>query len=99
MPAAHEAYREAQDDVDWVTMKCHWHCILCGRHFADEKSFKNHYTTPGNFGGCRRPPGTNKFDVLVDEFGICGTWSNFSHLPEWRETPRRDVRVYYTEDL
>lgn len=84
-------------DEDFFTFVCKWHCQLCGRHFADEKAFKNHYVTPANFGGCHRPTGSSKLIVGVAEDGICYQWCWHSHRPDWVETPRRDVRVYWSE--
>lgn len=84
-------------EEEFFEFKCKWHCILCGRHFFDEKAWENHYDTPANFGGCHRPTGNSKLLVGVAEDGVCGMWSWFSWRPGWEHTPRRDVRVYWSE--
>lgn len=86
-------------DEEEVTLTCKWHCLLCGRHFADERSFKAHYDTPANFGGCHKPEDKEgKYAILVDKEGECRNWSPFAGRGDWRDTPRYDVRVYMSED-
>lgn len=88
-------------DEEEITLTCKWHCVLCGRHFYDERAWKAHYTTPANFGGCKKPTDVEgKFVILCDKEGICYQWAkNFmSNRGDWRETPRHEVRVYMSED-
>lgn len=98
MATKEEAY---QYDEEEITLICKWHCLLCGRHFADERSFKAHYDTPANFGGCHKPVDLEgKYAILVDKEGVCHQFTSLftTSRGEWRDTPRYDVRVYMSED-
>lgn len=87
-------------DEDFFQFVCKWHCIQCGRHFYDEKAFKAHFDTPANFGGCHRPQSTPRLLISVADDGICYCWHRLLWLrPDFRDTPRRDVRVYWSERI
>jgi hypothetical protein len=85
------------EDVELVTLRCVWHCLMCNRHFADERAFYGHFKSPGALTGCRKPVDKEgKYAILEDTDGECCQWSEVGRM--YRDTPRRGVRVYGSED-
>lgn len=99
MPNKSDVVRIDNGEDEYVTLRCKYHCIQCGRHFADERAFKAHFVTPANFGGCHKPTGVEgKFEIIVDKEGECRAYTAYSMKGDWIGTMRLDVRVYMSED-
>lgn len=97
MAKASEKFRHIDPDVELVTLRCAWHCMMCNRHFADDRAFYAHFKQPGAMTGCHKPKDKDgKFVILCDEDGECHQWSAVALL--YRDTPRRGIRVYGSED-